>query len=305
MRQPRTAGRRAELIGGALIGAAALQFGGVVALGTLLTRGGFPVTTFLSIRFVGAALVLAAALIALRRPIAAAPGEGGPLLALGVFGYAVESGLFFGAVQHGSAPAATLLFFTYPVWVSLFWVLVRRRLPERLVLVSLTAAVGGAVVVVLGSGGIDISTTGILFAFASSLAFSLYLIGADRVLRRTPSVVGALWVAAAAGAALAMVSVVAGVWRWPSGMHQWAPALGSSVLTAGAFFGLFAGLRRLGPVRTSVISASEPLWATAMTVAFLGEPLRPATAVGGALILAGAVTASLVRARPAAETLLP
>jgi drug/metabolite transporter (DMT)-like permease len=213
--------------------------------------------------------------------------------------------LFFGAVAHGSAPAATLLFFTYPVWVALIWVVIRRRLPERLVLASLGASVGGAAIVVLGSGGLDISTVGILFAFGSSLAFSLYLMGADRLVRRTEPVTSAMWVAGAAGAALAVVSVVAGVWEWPSGAHQWAPALGSAVLTAGAFFGLFAGLRRLGPVRTAVISASEPLWATILTVVFLGEPFHPATAVGGAFILAGAVTASLVRSREVTESLAP
>ena len=222
-----------------------------------------------------------------------------------MFGYSVESGLFFAAIQHGSAPAATLLFFTYPVWVSLIWVVIRRRLPQRLVLASLGAAVGGAAIVILGSGGLDISTAGILFAFGSSLAFSLYLIGADRMVRQTESLTAAMWVAAAAGAALAVVSVVAGVWQWPSGPHQWAPVLGSGVLTAGAFFGLFAGLRRLGPVRTAVISASEPLWATIMTVAFLGEPLSPATAIGGVFILAGAVTASLVRGAPTTESLAP
>ena len=115
----------------------------------------------------------------------------------------------------------------------------------------------------------------------------------------------AMWVAASSGAALALLSVVAGVWQWPSGLHQWAPTLGSAALTAGAFFGLFAGLRRLGPVRASVISASEPFWATVLTVAFLGEPLHAATAIGGVFILAGAVMASLVRSRQVTESFAP
>jgi drug/metabolite transporter (DMT)-like permease len=301
----RAAGRRAELLGGALIGAAALQFGAVVLFGTLLTRDGFPVTVFLGIRFLGAAVFLAVMLMVLKRPLLAAPGEGVPLLLLGVFGYAVESGLFFGAVQHGSAPAATLLFFTYPVWVSLIWVVIRRVLPERLVLVSLGVSVTGAAIVVLGSGGLDISTAGILFAFGSSLTFALYLIAADRVLKRSDSMTGAMWVALSSGAALALVSVIAGVWQWPSGWEQWGSTLGSAALTAGAFFGLFAGLRRLGPVRASVISASEPFWATVLTVAFLGEPLHRSTAVGGVFILAGAVMASLVRSRQVTESLAP
>jgi drug/metabolite transporter (DMT)-like permease len=250
---PPPGGRREELLGGALIGGSALCFGTVVLLGTFLTRDDFPVGVFLAIRFLVAAVVLAVILLATRRPLMAAPGEGVPLLALGVFGYAIESGLFFAAVEHGSAPAATFLFFTYPVWVSLIWVVIRRRLPERLVMASLAAAVAGGAIVILGSGGVDISTEGILLALASSLAFSLYLIGADRVLRRTDSLTAAMWVAAAAGAALAAFSVATGAWRWPSGPEQWSAAVGSSVLTAGAFFGLFAGLRRLVHVMSVVL----------------------------------------------------
>jgi drug/metabolite transporter (DMT)-like permease len=301
----RAAGRRAELLGGALIGASALQFGAVVLFGTFLTRDAFPITVFLGIRFLGAAVFLAVMLVVLGRPLKAARGEGVPLLLLGVFGYAVESGLFFGAIRHGSAPAATLLFFTYPVWVSLIWVVIRHRLPERLVLVSLAVSVTGAAIVIVGSGGLDISAEGILLAFGSSIAFSLYLIGADRVLKRSDSMTGAMWVAVSSGAALVVLSVIIGVWQWPSGWEQWGSTLGSSALTAGAFFGLFAGLRRLGPVRASVISASEPFWATVFTVVFLGEPLHPATVVGGVCILTGAVMASLVRSRQVTESMAP
>src|SRR4029077_20493038 len=108
-------------------------------------------------------------------------------------------------------------------------------------LASLGAAVGGAAIVILGSGGLDISTAGILFAFGSSLAFSLSLIAAHRMVRHTESLTAAMWVAVAAGAALAVVSVIVGVWQWPSGANQWGPVLGAGVLPPGGFFRLFPG----------------------------------------------------------------
>jgi len=53
------------------------------------------------------------------------------------------------------------------------------------------------------------------------------------------------------------------------------------------------GLKRLGPVRTSIVAAAEPLATTVLAWAILHEAIHPAMAVGGVLILVGAVTATL------------
>ncbi len=75
--------------------------------------------------------------------------------------------------------------------------------------------------------------------------------------------------------------------------------------TAGAFLGLFIGLRRLGPVRTSVVAALEPVATAILALIFLSEALQPLTAVGGALIVGGAVAASVARRQPAPERSVP
>lgn len=78
-----------------------------------------------------------------------------------------------------------------------------------------------------------------------------------------------------------------------------------AVATAGAFVCLFGGLRRLGAVRTSIVSSTEPLAASLLAVAFLGESVGLSVAVGGALIVGGAIIASLALAAPPAEPPLP
>ena len=77
------------------------------------------------------------------------------------------------------------------------------------------------------------------------------------------------------------------------------------MFTAGAFVCLLAGLRRLGVIRTSVLSATEPLTAAVLAAVVLGESVRPATVAGGVLILAGAVAASFARAGTPAEAPVP
>jgi drug/metabolite transporter (DMT)-like permease len=76
--------------------------------------------------------------------------------------------------------------------------------------------------------------------------------------------------------------------------------------TAAAFVCLFAGLRRLGPVRTAVVAATEPLAATVLAFLFLDQPVRPGVVAGGVLILGGAIAASLARGgAPAVEPEVP
>ncbi|HXF57450.1 MAG TPA: DMT family transporter [Actinomycetota bacterium] len=297
--------RRADLEGVGLVLLTSVQFGAVVVLGKVVTSSGLPVPTYLSARFGVAALLLAAALVATGQPLAAAPGEGWKLAGLGALGYAVEAAFFFLALQHGTAASVTLLFFTYPVMVSAVAAALGRGLPGWLLGGALACSVGGASLVVLGGGGVDVKPAGVGFALASAATFSLYLVGADATLKGTPSLAGAMWVSASASLALAAVAALTAWGEVPRGWGQWGPVLGTGAFTAGAFVCLFAGMRRLGVVRTSVLSASEPLSAALLAALFLGEAVGPGTAGGGALIVAGAVGASLARPREPAEPPVP
>jgi drug/metabolite transporter (DMT)-like permease len=298
--------RGIDLVGVGFILLTSLQFGSVVVLGKIATRaGGLPIASLLAVRFTIAAGLLAAALLVLRRPLRAALGEGWRLAALGVAGYAVEAAFFFAGLRHGTAAAATLLFFTYPVAVSLFAFLLGKGLPGWLLGGALGTAVGGAAVVAVAGGGVDIDGTGVLLELASSLTFAVYLVGAAAVLKRTNSLVGAMWVAGSAAVGLAAYAVATGAADAPNGWDQWGPVLGMGAFTAGAFATLFAGLRRLGAVRTAILSATEPLTAAALAVIFLGEGVRPGTVIGGVLILSAAVAASVARAQAPAEPPIP
>jgi DME family drug/metabolite transporter len=275
-------------------------------LGKIATRaGGLPIPSMLAVRFAVSATLLAAALVVLRRPLRAAPGEGWRLAVLGAVGYSVEAVFFFAGLKHATAAAATLLFFTYPVAVAAGAFLLGRGLPGWLLGAALAGAVGGAAVVAVSGGGVDIDGIGVALELGSALTFAVYLVGAEAVLRRTDSLTGAMWVAAAAAAGLAAYAAISGTADAPSGWRQWGPVLGMGAFTAGAFFTLFAGLRRLGAVRTAILSASEPLTAAALAAVFLGERVGGGTVVGGLMILCAAVAASVARGRAPAEPPIP
>ncbi len=292
---PARTARLGELLGGSFVALAALQFGAVVILGKLVAERALPVPAMLAVRFGLAGAVLAGALAISRMPLGAARGEGLRLVLLGGVGYAAESALFFFALRYGTAAAITLLFFTYPVWVAILSAVMGMGVPGRLVIVALGMTVAGAALVVATAGGLDITTAGVVLALASSVTFSLYLVGAERSVKETSSPAAAMWVSLSAAAGLALFAAVTGQARPPAGSAEWILVGGMGAFTAGAFFCLFAGLRRIGAVRTSIVASLEPVATALLALIFLGEALGAGVVGGGLLILAGAITASVAR----------
>lgn len=293
---------RHDAVGGLLAGAAALFFGVVIILGKRVSAltDPIPVEAMLSVRFAVAAVVMAAALAATRRPLLAEPGERRGLALLSIFGYGVEATFFFLALRHGTAAAVTLLFFIYPVTVAFGAWLVGQGRPTRLTVVALLCALVGAAIVVATGSGLAIEAIGVVFAFTSAVVYSGYLVAADVVLRRTNSLTSGMWVSAGASVGLFLWAVAVGHWRVPT-PAEWGPIVGMGVATAGAFVCLMEGIRRVGALRTAIISALEPLAASVLAWIVLGERVTGGVALGGALILAGAVTASLARRTPTAQ----
>lgn len=293
-----------DALGGVIVAFAALLFGSVVVLGRSDAIRAMEVPALLAMRFAVAAAVLAAVVLATRRSLRPARGEGWRLFGLGAVLYATESALFFLALERGTAATVTLLFYTYPVLVAVISVATGGGLPGWVVGGSLGAAVAGTAIVVVSSGGLDITVAGIAFAIGSALTFSIYLVGADRLIRRTRPLVTAMWVSLSASIGLLTAALVAGVAEVPAPEAR-LPVLSMGVLTAGAFFLLFVGLRRVGAVRSSVIASLEPVAAAVLAAIFVGEPIRAGVLAGGVLILAGAVAATLARGGPEPKEAVP
>jgi drug/metabolite transporter (DMT)-like permease len=299
--------RRAGAAGGLFSLAAAVQFGVVVVFASRLAQRGMPVTATLALRFGIACLILAAVLVALGRPLAPARGERTGVVLLAVAGYAVESSIFFAALAHGTAAAVTLLFYTYPVVVALgSWLVLRRGAPPRATAIALVLASAGVGIVVGVGGSLTIRPLGVMLSLLSAVIISGYMLGADVVLRRTQPLTSAAWVSGAASIGLFLASVGTGRWRAPAGWNEWGPIVGMGVATAGAFVCLLEGIRRIGAERSSIVSSAEPLAAAVLAWVFLDQAVGLGVALGGILILAGAILASLARGRvPEQEAAIP
>jgi drug/metabolite transporter (DMT)-like permease len=290
----RATDRRGELVGSGLAIVMGIQFSVVVILGKDLLDGSRHPFTLLALRFGGTAVALAALTAFTGRPLLPERGERRGVLLAGTLGYGTEAAFYFAALGHGNAGAVTLLFYTYPVIVMLATIAMDRRAPAGRLLAALALAVVGSVIVVVGGSGVEIQPIGIVLALCCATAYSGYLIGADRVLKRTNPMTAALWLATGAAIANVVFSLVFRDNVVPSG-SQWWNVVGMSVFTVAAFVAMLASLQRIGAVRNGIIGVIEPLTVAVLAWIFLSEPITWSTGLGGLLILSGAVLAMLVR----------
>lgn len=244
-------------------------------------------------RFGVSALSLFALLAVLRRPLLPERGERLRPLLLGAVGYAVESALFYSALQRGTAAAVALLFYVYPALVTLLEVaLGQERFQPRLA-GAVVLSFAGTAAIVLAGGEIDISTTGIAFALGSAACFAVYLLASRRAVTRTDAMVNGAWVAAGAALSLSTQGVLTGGLRNP-GPDAWL-MVANGVATAAAFALLFAALALLGASRTAVVMTLEAFSAVVLGALLLGETIGPIQLVGGLGILAATVLISTMK----------
>ncbi len=269
--------------------ASACGFGAMAIFAKLAYDAGLDVVTLLALRFALAAALLWA-IVALRRVPLRAIGR---MLAigavLGLAGYSLQAGLFFVALERIDAGLTSLLLYTYPAFVTIGGLLLGRDKADRRRWIALAIASLG-LVLVLGAGGGDVDPVGAALAVGSGLAYSIYILGSDHIVRRVNPLAFAAAVCTGATITFTLAAAIAGGLDLGFGADGWAAVAAivmiSTVLPIVTFFG---GLDRVGPSRASILSTVEPPVTVVLALLVFGETLGWLQVAGGALVLSGAV----------------
>jgi drug/metabolite transporter (DMT)-like permease len=259
---------------------------------------GIELTPLLALRFVMAAAMLWALVLLRRRPLGSPRGLALGA-ALGFGGYAVQAGLYFGAIQRIDVGLASLLLYTYPSLVTAAAFALRRESPTRRKLGALGLSSAGVALVVAGGGPGSIDWVGAAMALACAGFYTVFLLGSERASATTPAVPFAASVATGAAVTFAIAALFTG------GVHAsgegvlWAAVIAvvSTVIPIVLFT---AGLARVGASTTAIASTVEPALTVALAWIVLGETLGPLQLAGGALVLSAVV---LLQLRPRATML--
>ncbi|BCJ62596.1 hypothetical protein Jiend_60180 [Micromonospora endophytica] len=297
-------------MGAALCLLSATCFGAMAIFGKLAYDAGVSPGALLLVRFALAAVLLGAVLLVrpgLRRPESAphrgdAPGRPrlthGRVLAIavgmGAIGYATQAGLFFSALQLMDASLLSLIFYTYPVLVTVVAVLLGRDRFTPARGAALVAASGGTLLVLLGAGGVSFHPLGALLAFGCAITYTGYILVADTVVHRlAPVVLSALVMTGAAGTLGARALLTGGVDLDFRASGWWWLICIAVVSTVVAMLTFFAGLKRTGPSTAAILSTFEPVVTSTLAVSVLGEALTPTQLAGGALVLSSVAVLQL------------
>jgi drug/metabolite transporter (DMT)-like permease len=262
------------------------------------------------IRSTGAALgLLAFLLVFARHRLRVGRRELAFLVVFGVTGVAFVQWLYFVALQHLPVGVALLIQFTGPLWVAIFARFVYHEAIRRRVWVALALCLVGLTLVVELWTGIAFSTVGITAALGASFALATYILMAERERRHRDPVSLSFY-----GFLFAAIfwAVVQPLWQFPWHVlddtvslqgnlsDRSAPVwlLVGFVVVVGTMitFSLLTGaLRHIPATRAAIVSTLEPVLATIIAWAWLGESFGPSQLVGGAIVIGGIFLAQTAR----------
>ena len=256
--------------------------------------------------FVGLALILAVRAPARMRVRAREL----PFLALfGIGGLAFVQWFYFLAIHRVPIGIALLVQYLAPLLVALWARFVFHEPVRRRIWLALALALGGlALIVDIGQGG-AISGAGLTFALAAAATYMLYLLLAEHAVADRGAVALLFW---GFGFATLFFSLIAPWWSFPrhlvgadvsllghlSGAHLPVWLLMTSLVCLGTivpFFFLVSALRQLPATRVAIIAMLEPVIATVVAWAWLGESLRAPQLAGALIVLAAIVLAQTAR----------
>ena len=283
--------------------ASGAAFGAMAVFGKLAYDEGASVGTLLAVRFTFAAALFWA--IVPRREIRVLPRRDIRLaLGLGACGYALQAGCYFVALGRIEAPLLALLLYTFPAIVAAAAVAIgRERFGGRHVIAVLLAT-GGLTLAVAGAGDGALDPLGVALGIGAAVVYSVYILVSDGIAGRVPPQVLATLVCTGAAVTLVVGSTALGEFH-PGELTAtgwgWLACL-AVVSTVAAITLFFAGLDRVGPTMASILSSVEPLVTVLLAFVIFGERLGAIQLLGGALVLAAVVPATIAASTAARAT---
>ena len=174
----------------------------------------------------------------------------------------------------------------------------RERFGSRHV-IAVCLAGGGLTLALAGASDGALDPLGVALGLGAALVYSAYILVSDPITRRVRPQLLATLVCTGAAVTLLAGSIALGEFR-PGDLTAagwgWLLCLAAvSTVTAISLF--FAGLERVGPTMAAILSTVEPLVTVLLALVVLGERLGAIQLLGGALVLAAVVPATVAATR--------
>jgi drug/metabolite transporter (DMT)-like permease len=301
---------RKPVLGFAMVFAAATLFGLNGSVAKVALASGLSSLRLTEARCAGAAIGLMLFLL-VRSPSALRLGRRDllRLAVFGVVGVALVQLFYFLAIHRLQIGIALLIQYLGPLLVAIWARTVAHQHVRARIWVALALSLTGLTLMVqLWSGG-SLDGLGITYALIAAVIFAAYLLLAEREVGRRDSISLMAW---GFVFATAFWTVAQPWWSFPAHrvaqtvslegrlaswhLPVWALVLWVIVLGSIVPFTLFVGaMRHLSATRVGIAAMLEPVVATIVAWAWLGESLSAVQLVGAAVVLAGILLAQTAR----------
>lgn len=290
---------RSDLIGIGLAISSAMAFGTLAIFAKEAYEAGAEPVPLLALRFVVTSVILVAYQMLRRGPILVGRDKVIRLLLLGALGYAIESSLFFLALERAPASVVGLVFYSYPLWTTLIAIALKLERFEKRLLIALALGTTGVASIFSLTGA---PLAGPLFALAAAVMVALFYIGAQVLTKETPSSAAATLTAVGAALAMSIVYLLRGG-ELPS--DAVGPGIGLGVATSFAFIATYAAIARIGSSRTAIANMMELVTTIVLAMIFLSEQPTLRVLIGAILVLSAIPILAIGKREsiPAADTL--
>lgn len=265
---------------------AGIGFGFLGIFARLAFQRGLDVGELLAWRFVFAAVLLWIGLLFYNPKLILIPFKELLIsIALGCFGYAVFSTLYFMAIQGISVSLASLLLFTFPIFVSIGAHFFLKENMKPLQVFSLVLASFGIAILVWGPLFVR-SYTAVFYALAAAVAYSIYVLVSSRYQKGVQPISSSLYVITSAAVTLCVFHGAS-----LSRLKQYSSdsifiILGlATVCTLAPLTFFLKGLQKLNSSQASVVVMIEPVVAAAAGWIILHERLSHIQIFGSVLVL--------------------
>jgi drug/metabolite transporter (DMT)-like permease len=276
----------------------------------IIESGGIAAPRLTEVRTTGAFLILAAGLVLVRpESLRVRRSELPVLLTFGVLGLAFVQWFYFEAISRLDIGVALLIQYIAPVLVALWARFAYHEPVRRRIWAALALSILGIALLVELWSGLTLDGLGVAAALGSAVTFAVYILSAERAVRRRDpvslvcygfllaSIFWAIlqpWTSFPVERVDESVSLLGRledlslpVWL----LMGWMVVLGTIV----PFALLAASLRHIPASRAAITAMFEPVAATVFAFAWLGESLTAYQLIGGLVVLGAILLAQTAR----------
>lgn len=275
-----------RIIGALYIIISAASFGTLAIFGRLAYAEGIDTFTLLFLRFTFSAILMSALLIIRREKLPAGRTLLLLLIGMGAIGYVGQSFTYLSAIKYASAGLVALLLYLYPTIVAVLSVIFLKEKLTSIKIAALISATLGAMLTADPQGG---QWLGAVFALASAIIYSIYIIVGDGVMKQVSALPSSTIIFTAAGFVYAILTAVNKP-HWPATSSGWLVVIGIAVIaTVIPVTTFLAGLKLIGATNAAMLSTLEPVVTVILAAWLFNESLPPLSLLGGGLILAAVI----------------